>query len=115
MVGAGQVRHEPIESIEVVQQSLLDIVLSMAEDAKRATIAAVSNCPQYSQIEIVRPQWQDLQPLQITFGNHAVEVNGIEMRQHFAQQIREAVEVIVAVVEVVDKSDIGQLESVDDG
>ena len=38
---------------------------------------------------------------------HAVEVQGHEIRHHLGQQRGEAVEVVVAVVQVVDHADVG--------
>ena len=46
--------------------------------------------------------------------DHAVEIDGQQVRQHFSQQLRQAVEMIVAVVQVVDQPDVLQVQMIDD-
>ena len=40
---AVELRNDPVEAVEVVLQTLFDVVLSMANDADRAGVAGVAN------------------------------------------------------------------------
>ena len=105
---AVELRDEPVEAVEVVAQPLLGVVLGVAEDADRARgsrcrgssaagpgrarpgRAAGSSCP------VLSPP-----------GHHPVEVQRPQVRLHLREQVGEAVEVVVAVVQVVDDADVG--------
>ena len=103
---AVELGDEPVEAVEVVLEPLLGVVLGVAEDADRAAVAAVAD--RLEQVEVERPlaQRQDLPADLVAAAVHAVEVQAQQVGHHLLEQRREAVEVVVAVVEVVDDPDV---------
>jgi len=97
---------EPIESVQVVLESLLRIIVRMAEYSDRPLVAAVADRLEELQIERTLPQWKDLLAESLAVGDHAVQVQANEMRQHLREDFGEAVEVRVAVVEVVNHAHV---------
>ena len=58
-----ELRDQPIQAVEVVLQPLLGVVLRVADDADRATVAAVDDCFEQLQIEFALAERQDFAPL----------------------------------------------------
>ena len=81
--------------------------MRVAEDADRPAIAAVADDPQQLEVARALAQRQDLPPDPVAARVHAVEVHRHEVRLHLREQCGEAVEVVVAVVQVVDHADVG--------
>ena len=73
---AVELRHQPVEAVEIVAQPLLGVVLRVAEDADRAAVAAVADDLQQLEVELALAQRQDLPADLVAAGVHAVEVQG---------------------------------------
>ena len=104
---AVELGHEPVEAVEVVAQPLLGVVLGVAEDADRPAVAAVADDPQQLEVAGALAQRQDLPAVAVASLVHAVEVDRCtRYGMHLREQAGEAVEVVVAVVQVVDDADV---------
>ena len=99
-------RQQPVEAVEVVLQALLRVVVRVADDADGTAIAGVADDAEELEIEIARTERQDFLPLFVALANHAVEVQAVQIRLHRRERGGEAVEVIVAVMEIVHDADV---------
>ena len=105
---AFELRHEPVEAVEIVAQAFLHVVVRVADDADGTAIARVADDSEQFQIEIARAEWKDLSTEFFPVGNHAVEVQAEQIRLHRRECRGETVKVIVAVMLVVNDADIGR-------
>ena len=109
--------NEPVEAVEVIAQPLFGVVLRVAQDADRAVVAAGTDGSQQLEVEGTLAQRQDLAAVAVAFLVHAVNAEGAQVRHDLAEQRREAVEVVVPMMKVVDDADVGDalaLQSLDD-
>ena len=98
--------HQPIETVQVIAQPLFGVVLGMAQNADRALVAAGTDGPQQFEVQGTLAQRQDLPAMTVAVLFHPVQAHGTQVRQHFAEQWAKTVKVIVAVMKVVDDSDV---------
>ena len=106
-------RTQPIQAIEVIEQSGFGVVLRVPEDANWTVIAAIANRAQLFQVELALPQRENLLPLLVAIANHAVEVHAQQVRQHLLHQCRETVDLVVSVMQVVNDADVRKFQLVD--
>ncbi len=101
-----ELRDEPGEAVEVVLQALFRVFAGVVENADRTVPAAVADDAEQLQVERALPEREDLAAELLAVAVHTVEIDGEEVRLHLLEQLREAVEVIVAVVKIVDDADV---------
>src|SRR5207248_1076959 len=82
------------------------VVLRVTEDAEGPGVAAVADRLQQLHVHLARPDRQNLLPRLVAALRHAVEVECQQVRLHLLEERREAVEVVVPVVQVVDDPNV---------
>ncbi len=80
----------------------------MVEQADRPSPAALLDDPQQAEFAVPFAQIENFPSCPVAAGNHAVEVHGNRVGLDAPPQLREAVEVIVSVVEIVDQANVGE-------
>ena len=113
-IAAVESLDQPVEPVEVVLQAGLGIQIGVIEDADRPRVAAAGDHLQQRQVEFARTQRQDLLALLLALVHHAVQIQAVQVRLHLLKQRFEAVEVVVAVVLVVDDADVRHVQRLED-
>ena len=76
---------EPIESIEIVLQARFRVVVRVTDDADPTTVPTLGNDFEQRQIKFSLTELHDLLPLLIAVANHAVEIQGQQVRLHLLE------------------------------
>ena len=105
--GIVQLRNEPLEPIEVIQQTAFGVLHGVIKNTDHAGITAGPDLTQDLEILGASADGQDLATLGIAADVHAIQVHAQEMRQHELQRFVQPVKVPVSVMKVVDDADVG--------
>src|SRR5262249_41102406 len=69
-----QLRQEPVEAIEVVQQAPLHVVIGVADDADRSRILGVAYDLEQRQVMLAGAKGKDFLSFLVAVARHAVEI-----------------------------------------
>lgn len=101
-----QLRHQPLQTVEVVEEASLGVFLSVVQDADRATVTARADLAEHVDVFRADAKRQNFAPLSVADDIHAVEVEAKQVWLHGFDSLRQAVEVAVAMVKIVDNPDV---------
>ena len=96
------------QALEVGAEAGFGVLVGVVEDADRPAPAAVADLTEQFEVEVALADHEDVLARLVAVADHAVEVQREQVRLHRLQERGEAVEVVVAVVEVVNDPDVGQ-------
>lgn len=107
---------EFFEALKISKQCLLGIrAIKVTKDSHRAAPAALRDEIEHLFFLVAGADGQNLFPLLIAIFEHAVDVQGEQVGLHFLEKGREAGDLVVAVMEIVDDTDVGGFEGIDQG
>ena len=99
-------RKEPIESVQVVLESLFGVVAGMAENADGTVVVAVGDDFEELPIQFTLTEREDFYAFFIAVSRHSIQIESEQVGLHFGEQVGEAIEVFVAVMQVVHDADV---------
>ena len=95
---AVELRHEPLESVEIVEQPAFRVFVGVIEDADGPAVGACADEAQQLHILGADAEREDFPALGFAANVHAVQVEEQEVRQHPREHLFEPVEVTVAMM-----------------
>src|SRR5204863_6778687 len=98
---------EPIEAVEIVNQSSLGVFVGVIEDADQARVATVADDFEKLKIELALAEGENLLAGFVSILRHAIQIQRQEIGFHLSQKLGESGDVFVAVMLVVYHSNIG--------
>lgn len=98
--------EEGLEAVEVGLEAGFGVFVGVVEDADGSDPAGVADGLEELGVEFALADDEDFLAAGLAVAGHAVEVEREEVGFHLGEQGGEAVEVVVAVMEVVDQADV---------